>query len=384
MKLPRIITIFLFLFLIITPVIEARFHFFEEVELKGIEKTEGRPHWQWQNWLKGNFQTDFENWFGSRIGFRGFLVKTNNQLNFSIFKEVNSSSNVHLVLGKENWLYEKGYLDSYNNRDLVDNIFLQEKVRQLKILQDKLLEKRINFLLLISPNKAVIYPEFLPDNLIDYKAIFNESNYERLVKLLNQNQVNYFDSVGYLLRLKNQYPFTLFVKGGTHWDYFGACKVSSELINKAEQISKKDLINISCEPTTVDQKPTGKDLDLADLTNIWTEEVFAGDTPHPYYSNNKKGQEFLPKVLLVGDSFSWQILEIMESQKVYKERDFLYYNESDYHYPDNISQSVKKTEWDWNKIILNKNLVILEINQSGLAYPDFGFPEEALKFLNNK
>lgn len=382
MKLGRIITIVLFFLLLIAPVLQFKFHFFKEVELKGVELKQGRPGWQWSAWVKGNFQTDFENWFGEKIGFRGFLVKTDNQINFNLFREISGSKNVNLVLGKDNWLYEKGYIDSYNNRDRVDYNFLKKKVEQLKLLQDKLAEDNIIFLLLISPSKAAVYPEYLPNNFIDNLMVFNRSNYQRLVSLLKKMGVNYFDSVDYLLRLKNNYPFTLFVKGGTHWSYFGACKISSELISKLEQVSKKDLVNIFCDPSSVDKNPQGKDKDLADLTNIWTEKVFVGDTAHPYYSHNQKGREFLPGMLFVGDSFTWEILEIMESQKVYTERDFLYYNQTRYHYPGDTNLPFKKENWDWSKILFNKNFVILEINQSGLAYPDFGFPEEVLQKVN--
>ena len=43
---------------------------------------------RWEKWLDNSFQSDFETRLNSNIGFHDFLVRLNNQLNWSLYRNV--------------------------------------------------------------------------------------------------------------------------------------------------------------------------------------------------------------------------------------------------------------------------------------------------------
>lgn len=375
------VTILILLLFICLPVWQMKFRYLPEDKLLGVEVLSEKITYSWQKWFSGFFQSNFEKRFSELFGFRASMVKFNNQINFQLFRELNASSATLVVFGKDNFLYEKGYIDNFNRRDLVNVKNLREQIFLLKKLQDELERRGILLMLLISPSKANVYPEYLPEELIDKRMVLQKSNYQIAKPLIEKSGVNYLDATDLFLKEKSQVPFTLFAKGGVHWNYYGACQVVSQLIKEMETLGKKDLINITCGPPIVDKKPSGTDKDLADLTNIFTEEVLVADTPHPRYANNANGNEEKSNVLFVGDSFCWTIMKVFESQKIYSERDFLYYNQTNYSGFGNIGRPLPRNRFGFEELLLAKNIVIIEVNETGFDNIGYGFIEQAVNFL---
>ncbi len=103
----HILFLLVFLALCLAPAAQVYFKFLPEESLKGVVIKTARPAWSWDDWFTGAWQTKAEAWWNQRLGFRGALIKTVNQINFSVFKEISSGGNVKIVLGKNKMLYEK-------------------------------------------------------------------------------------------------------------------------------------------------------------------------------------------------------------------------------------------------------------------------------------
>jgi hypothetical protein len=83
-KLPLAFNL-LFVLLLAAPMLQRVSRLFPVTTLYGAEQRSPTPRIEPRAWFDGAFQKRFERAFEARIGFRGQLVKTYNQLNYSIF-----------------------------------------------------------------------------------------------------------------------------------------------------------------------------------------------------------------------------------------------------------------------------------------------------------
>ena len=79
-----------------------------------------------------------ETWLKQNIGFRGTFVKTDNQINFSLFNEFSRSHPRKIILGKDKQLFEEPYIDAFNRISVLSEDEIGKKGRALKLLQERL------------------------------------------------------------------------------------------------------------------------------------------------------------------------------------------------------------------------------------------------------
>ena len=378
-KIVRTFYIMFFILIFCLPILQKAFDIFPKQELKGYVFEKEFISFGLRAWLTGDFQKNFTTWFSDYVGFRGYMVKLDNEVNLRIFKEISASTQTKIILGEENQLYEKGYIDGINNRDWVSNSFLQENAKKILLLQKKLKEKGVILEILIAPSKATVYPEFIPSKYI-HTLETRKTNYERMVSLLDKQGVQFFDANSYLLKRKESDPYPFFNRSGTHWNYYAACLVSGELLRKISEHSFKDLSQIICNPVESDNIAHGTDRDLLNVINIWDEKKFLKDIPHPTIQF-LGGKEKLGEILWVGDSFSWTILNILEKGDVYKKRNLYYYYSSEYVFPSGEETRLNREDINWDEIF-SKDVIIIEATQTAMNSIGFGFIDAALAILD--
>ena len=360
----------IFVGVLFAPVGQRVFSVFPETELKGVLNLTDRPVFTKGTWLDGSFQRDFTNWFEERLGFKPALVKTDNQMNFVVFKEISASTKAKIVLGHDNFLYEKGYIDAWNGKDAVGEDILRPQLEDLDALNAKLSERGIELVFVITPVKPALYPENVPRSYISPNK--KPTSYENIVPLLEEFDVTVVDSHAILAAHKASSTHPVFSHGGTHWNYYGACIVVSKLADALES-------QIDCGEPVVDNKPYGTDRDLAELINLWDDHVTDGPTPHPLFTDALP-REPIPKVLFVGDSFVWTITTLLDARTVYDERSVYYYNSTRYA-DDGAQTPVDAGSDEWLEDILSHDVIVIEATHTALNDIGFGFVQELLKVL---
>lgn len=374
----RVVMILMFFWLItVAPGLQMAGTFWPEEKLTGAVVEINRPQWSWSVWLSGAWQTNFEQWWNQNLGFRGALIKTVNQINFSVFKEISSGGNVKIVLGKNKMLYEKGYITNYHGRDTVPLSVLEKQVAQLVALQRKLEQKGIVLVVVISPSKARVYPEYLPAAWARKQPATPLTDYERIKPLLAQTSIPLIDSTEFFLTKKSEIPYLLFPEGGTHWSYYSACLVQSEIMRILATQLAKPLRNVDCTPVGVDTQVVGTDRDLSDLLNIWDKTAIVGPTPHPKLAGIGDKNAYAPRVAAIGDSFIWTLAAVAHSARLYAEQDIYYYFESRRRYPA-LPEPQIRDRLDWEKDFFSKDVIIIETNEVAVNTIGFGFVEAAL------
>ena len=118
----------LILALLLLPAVQGRLGIVEMKDLYGGFITEEKPSLKSLNdstWFSSHFQAQFTRAVQEHCGFRSFFVRLNNQVNFSTY---GITENPNLVIGKENCLFEEGYILAYRGRNFIGNISYHGKI----------------------------------------------------------------------------------------------------------------------------------------------------------------------------------------------------------------------------------------------------------------
>ena len=338
------------------------------------------PPFSLKSWFSQEFQQTTETWFSRHVGFRSFWVRTYNQINFSLFRQTPSvQTGTSIVLGKDNWLYTQEYLSEYAGYvSSPPKGQLRERIQTLHRLQDQLERHEIPFLLILSPSKAYVYPEYLPER---YQTRGKERSYDLVTPLLDEYGIQYIDSYPFFAKIKSDAPYRLFPKGGIHWNDYGAFLIFRESIIRLNQTLKTSLPVPEYHSVTM-ASPRHPDNDLSQLLNIWTTQSIDELSPYLQLASVALPLEKQPKLLIIGDSFAWHLADLFSEQRLCTNVEVLYYYKRLVKYPDKTQQQFDGNKVDWNELLLEKDVVIIEINQAFLhSEIGFGFVPAALNAL---
>ncbi|MDA3898799.1 MAG: hypothetical protein PF482_21880 [Desulfobacteraceae bacterium] len=363
-------------------VLQTGFAFIPDMPLSGVELKEPFPGFSLQSFIQQDFQNSVSQWLSTNIGFRGYWIRMDNQINYSLFNEISEAS---VVLGKEKWLYGSGYINSYNRMYRMPQNVLKEKVLKIKRLQTCLMNRGVNFLFIITPSKVPIYPEYINDDYVLKHNQEKQKNYTSILPLLDKYEINYVDGHQITAELKSKSQYPVFSKSGTHWNYYTALHFTNAVIMKMQTLLGKPLVAIKDDGIELIDKPFREDADIARLANIFfPEQLFDDQYLCPQTSIQVKDKPpYKPEVLFVGGSFLWPILYYMDLHQVYSTRDMYYYFNQNYAYPRNTKTKIEKDAIKWENDIVHKDIIILEANGNILG-PEIGsgFIEAALAALD--
>lgn len=361
-------------------IIQLCFKPFPEPGLRGLQVEPPWPVLSFQSWATGEFQEGYEKWLGYNFGFRGYWIRTYNQIAYSLFKEASQGADDKIIVGKKDQLFERAYIDEYFNYIPPAAISdLAAKAQRIKRLQDLLQQRGIASIVLITPSKASIYPEYIPDafNI----PVKQERNYPNFVNFLKQYDVQYVDGHEITAEQKRKSEYPLFCRGGTHWNYLGAYYTTREMILKWQEQVNQSMTNLGCTRVDIDDNPTGSDKDLAYLLNLWrTPDRYP--TPHPAIT--AAPGVFKPNVLFVGGSFAGLIVQTLAQNGVCSNIDYYFYYNKRLVCEDGgkeLKEAGLLDKLDWERDVFGRDIIVLEVNEQNIPNMGSGFIEDALSKL---
>jgi hypothetical protein len=313
-------------------------------------------------WLDGSFQSESQAWFDDHNAVRSFLVRIANQINFSLFREVSYRDRTGLILGKNNSLFLSMYIEAYFGRWAEPASALDRFASDLRRVQDRLKSRGVTFLFLLTPSKASINAEEIPDDLVPGGP--TTGNYEILMPLLARHGVETLDGRALALELKKKGEYPLFPRSGHHWNSYCSYRVSEAVISRLEGLMGKSLNHLRIEKVEMKSVPEGGDDDLSFQARLFWPSVFYGLYPYPVVSREAVPEALVPNVYLVGDSF----LELPRHWLM----DF------------GIVSSASRHDWyfqrkiDPEQEIFTREVVILGMNEGLLGWLGYGFIETVL------
>jgi len=169
----------------------------------------------------------FEAFYKDHFGFRNGLIRGHNWIRYKLFK---GETYGDVLIGKEDWLFltKSGIITDYLGQNPLTLEQLAIWKEALERRQKWLAERGIRYLFVVAPNKAMIYPEMLPDHIYRNK---HQTRMEQLVDYLSGiSTVEFLDLRDALQKAKA--TGLVYHPRDTHWSERGAFFVYREICDR--------------------------------------------------------------------------------------------------------------------------------------------------------
>ena len=233
-----------------------------------------------------------------------------------------SNAKLKVTKGKNNWLFLDNDTNQVNKQLLGEKVFSDRELFKWKLLLEQrqaLLEKyNISYFFLVIPNKACVYPEYLPDSI----KISDGRCINQLVSYLADNS---FVKIAYPLEVLKQAKardLPVYRLRDTHWTAFGAFITYQYIMSKISPMCKTYILpesSIEFSQVTTQMCDLGSKLNINE--DILIESKILNSSSRCIFNNRVKKNgnlmifentnHSLPKAVIFGDSFSTQILRFL-------------------------------------------------------------------------
>lgn len=358
------------LFSSFTPLIQL---IFEPLKLKGLDGAfieAEEPVLNYSNWTTSEYQNQVASYLKQNTPFRADFVRLRNQLNYWFFDEINTI----FTLGKENYIFDPNYIKARTGEDYITDELQQKKIEAIKTAKKVLDSLDIPIIVLIAPNKANYFSEFLPSNKV-LSSKRNQLFYENLFQNEGIPFINY-DKLFAEKKDESQHP--LIPKYGAHWSIYGAHLAGLKMYEKLNIILKKDLGKIELSSLEISEEARYTDDDYLPSLNLikhWKSPPMA----YPTLSFSIKEQ---PNALIISDSYFWNFYDLNIVQNCFSsETEMWYYNKTKFNV---VKDKIGPKEPNLSVEDINdRDVIIILSSDPWLTDFGYGFIEEVAN-INNK
>lgn len=247
-------------------------------------------------------------------------------------------------------------------------------IGKLCSLQERLASRGKTLFLFITPSKAYVYPEHIPDAYISLAPEQIElSSYDKLIFHLRQKSIPYYDSIPFVLSTRDSTEYPAYTTTGIHWSHVKGFAVTQQLADAMEEQLKINLpeFELSWNPVP---NAIGADNDTEELLNIFTKQANIYYAPGVTITDAKKDDLHL---LARGGSFM--------GATVYNMMDFDFFSST--YYMENtqlidggtISHFTSYKELPIEERLAAADILLLEVNQEAINNMSFGFIDYLLE-----
>lgn len=311
-------------------------------------------------WFSKKFQPKKEKFLQDHFGYHNTYIRLYNQITFWLFRKAKANN---VVIGKENYLYGDRYIEAYYGEDFIGIDSIRKKMQIISFLADTFKKLNKTFLIVFAPGKAAYYPEYIPVNQKVQKGI---TNMEVYLKFAKEMQIPHIDYYSWFIQQKNISKYPLMSKYGIHWSQYGAILVTDSILKTIELSRGIDIPNIYWKNISI-EKAKDVDIDIANGMNLlFTLKPELMAYPEVLFEDTVGKTK--PSVLVVADSFYWQIFSLGISS-IFSRSDFWYYNYLAFSPQFDKSKDMKDID-RFDEI--NKHEVII-VMSTDASLPEFGW-----------
>ena len=344
--------------------LEPQFDWIANRTLYGVTIKSDLPSVNLASWMSGDLQKGLNTLVSDNFAGRELLVRIYNQTLYSAFHK--SYMNFEMIIpGKDGDLFERNYLLFHGGfREPIPNGENEALVVMMKYLSERLKELGSCFVFVITPNKANVYPEGIPDRYLEKikNGKQGSTDYENLVPLLKRYSVPYVDGREITLAHKETLSVRAFSKTGTHWSRAVAFFTTAALLKTIERESGREMPQLSESIESVDQRPDYTDDDLLNLLNIIQKPKQR--YLHPVFQIPDSWPRRKGILTFIGGSYVGQMLNALESAQVFDRINYyFYFIMSRQRFPGDIFSSVDENAIPWQEDFWNTRAVVLEANE---------------------
>lgn len=351
-----------------SPFIQRSLHVFQFSELKGWKAGNTKPRINSKNWFSGEYQKEFDHFSSDSFGFTEPLVRTINQIDYTLFNSANAQ---YVVVGKNNYLYESEYIDAVTGANYIGEKTIREKSEKLRDVYQILKQKGTTLLLVMAPGKGSYFPEYIPSY---YQRYYSDStNYTSFISEWRRLSLPHLDFHAWFRSMKDSSPIGLFPQTGIHWSTYGMILAGDSITKYLEEKSAKDLVDYEFKLEVISNQMKKSDADIEDGMNLWT-DLNHLPMAYPKLHFNREGKETL-KTAVIADSYFWGLYDHGFSTQVFDSGEFWYYFNDIY--PKHFEAGLTIDEIDLKSAIERQEVIILLGTDATLPKFGWGFIEKA-------
>ncbi|PKP50234.1 MAG: hypothetical protein CVT92_14540 [Bacteroidetes bacterium HGW-Bacteroidetes-1] len=374
----------LIVLMMVLPALQSNFSFIAESPLTGSFTVSASPSLDsltFISWIDGSFQKEYNKNLEAHIGFHNSLVRLNNQWQYSFFRKANAEG---VIVGKHAELFEEDYIRAATGEFFVGHDVWQQKAVKLKAIQDTLQSLGKTLLVVFEPGKGSVYADLYPAK---YRGKNEVSNYWSFVSSLDSLNVNNLDLNACFVQWRDDLPYRLFPRTGTHWSYYGAALAADTTLRHLNTFFEGKIPMLVMDSLFQRNEPRHPDDDIWLAMNLLTKVPYE-NLAYPALHFEPVDQPKI-KALVVGDSFyfNWQSDKIMLN--AFADCNFWYYNK--HVFSQNGVETGMVADLNFSDEILNSDLIMIMITErfhQNFAWRfdeqlfSYLFPEKQINFLD--
>jgi len=362
--------------LMLMPLVQQFFNIPRIKPLKGSYSVPVKPKWNWRNFLNSTFQDSMNVYLEHHIGYRPDLVRLYNQFRYTIFDTVVAQG---VIIGKEGYLFEHNYIKALYGLDYVGDQTLANDIQQAAFVADWLQKQNKHLIVFLAPGKASYFPEFVPDKF--KPETIGIRNVDAYYDQLKAHNISVINGNKWFTALKDSARFALYPKCGIHWSYYGVGLALDSLISTMAQLRAEPWLEFGMTNIEVSSKLRSPDRDLWEGMNIFSRP---NDYPMPYpdFYFQKIANATPPNVIVVADSYYWQLFGSGYAQRSFGNNSFWYYNQQVI--AGDGSGDVDRSHVDILLRVMETDFIVLMQTDATLPRFSFGFVGELYEAINRE
>ena len=277
-------------------------------KLSGVQTPIERPVLTAASVWSGAYARQFTAWFGRNDAAVPIAVAARNQAYFSV---LGGSPVPEVVVGRGLELLESGYIAEYCSRNVAAmEAGIEGWAVRLAAMQRWYASQHRVFVYLMTPDKPATYPDDIPAGWPCHAAAADRAGMLPAWRAsLVRHGVAFVDGPAIVEAAKAHYPFPLFARGGTHWNWVAGALTTQALVREINRQRPGSLADFTF--TWQLSKPVETDVDLTDLLNLPYPRLDYTTPSVELQAEKPAGACHTPDIAAVGGSFTFHPLRLL-------------------------------------------------------------------------
>jgi len=294
--------------------------------LNGVVIETERPKLSMASLRTGDYAEQEEAYVSEHFGFREPVIRLYNQYLWSCYRKTYAHD---VIAGKNGWLYTtEGVRDYYGTEMLrwqssteTAKQRFDREVKYMNRVRTLLKENDVELLAFIAPEKSFVYPEYLPERERD-TTTFNACNY--FVDRFAETGFPCIEMTSWFRQMRDSVSYPLIPQTGAHW-VFPAVYAADSLFRYMGELKGVALPKLKIGELH-ESDNHGADNDLEQLLNLSLPiRKRNGYSPTAEVAVGSNSAKVKPKLLFIGNSFMWGIVNHVPLHEMFGEVEFWYY-----------------------------------------------------------
>lgn len=349
--------------------------------LNGVTIATEKPKFNLDTYQSGDYAKQAESYLGEHFGFREPVIRLYNQYLWSCYRKTYAHD---VVAGKKGWLFYPESVRDYYGTELLRwqpnvaeakrNFDLEAK--HLGWVRSILKENGVELMVFMAPEKGALYSEYLPDKERDTTSFNTREYFEQ--KFI-ENGFPCIEMTRWFQQMKDTVDYPLIPQTGAHW-LFPSVYGADSLLRYLETLNGWQLPKLR-HGTLHESDNHGADNDLEQLLNlalpIWHRFGFA---PTAKVEVECDSTTVKPRVLFIGNSFMWGIINHVPMREVFDNVEFWYYFSTAY-YGDSLHETAPVSGFNLLEKLVDFDYIVWFTTGNQMCKGTNGFANAALLAL---